>query len=545
MGDIGGFSRRRFLALAAMGLAGPTLAAACSSGGDGGAAATSTSPAAPPGGATGPDGSAASLPVPTFATSPFTLGVASGDPLADSVILWTRLALEPLDGGGMGAEPVPVRWEVASDDTFASVVAEGTAVATEDLAHSVHVDVTGLDADTWYAYRFRVGDHVSATGRTRTVPADGDLPAGGRMRFGFTSCQNWTAGHYTGYPHLVDEQLDLVFHLGDYIYEGGPGGDTAVRRHNSDEVRTLVEYRNRYGLYKSDPNLQAAHAACPWVTTWDDHEVDNNYADDLDGADVSDGFLERRAAAYRASYEHQPLRLAVPDGPDFDIYRAVTYGSLARFFVIDTRQHRSNQACVEPGADFGPSCPEVDEPGRTMLGAEQRAWLLDGLASTRATWNVIANQTVMTKLPLGGVAYNFDQWDGYPADRAALTAAMAERADLNPIVITGDIHAFGVGDLTADGGDPAAPVVGTEFVGGSMTSVFPDQFADIAQEAIGGLPQIRYVDVRGHGYGVCELTGDSATVSYRVVSTTAEPTADISTEATFVVDAGRPGARRI
>jgi alkaline phosphatase D len=531
MRSMASFSRREFLALLAAGSV--VACTTSSSGSDPGDGANATVvPVAP------------TLAPPTLATSPFTLGVASGDPLPDSVILWTRLAPKPLDGGGMPDQPVSVVWQVAADERFATIVAQGAATAESRLAHSVHVDVKGLTPDTWYWYRFQVGDFTSAAGRTRTVPAAGSMPVSKNLRFGFTSCQQWTNGYYTGYGHMADEKLDVVFHLGDYIYEGGTAaGD--VRPHNSAEIMTLTDYRNRYALYKGDASLQAAHLMCPWITTWDDHEVENNYAGLNDeNNSPPEEFHKRRALAYQAYYEHQALRIPEPSGPDFAIYRSFEYGTLARFIVIDTRQYRTNQPCDRP-LDIGPVCAEVTAPGATMLGDAQRAWLFKEFEQTKATWTVLANQTIMTSLPIAGSLYNFDQWDGYPAERRLVLEALVEHGTPNPIVITGDIHAFGTGDLKVDYDDPASPVVAAEFIGGSMTSAFPDEFVGIVNNSSAKLPQVKYTNLTAHGYGVAEVTADKAAVAYRVVSTIKEPTATIQTAASFIVDAGKPGARMV
>lgn len=281
---------------------------------------------------------------PTFASYPFSLGVASGDPLPDSVVLWTRLAPDPLRGGGMPEEDVQVEWVVAQDERLTRVVKRGTALAPAALAHSVHLEVSGLEPDRWYWYQFRVAGEASPVGRTRTAPP---LEADPRLlRFAFASCQHYEQGFYTAYRHLANEDLDLVFHLGDYIYENS-GVREQVRFHTYTELATLQDYRNRLALYKTDPDLQAAHAAFPWVVTWDDHEVDNDYAGKIsENNDPEAAFLQRRAAAYQAYYEHLPLRRSsMPRGPDAEIYRSLPFGRLARFYILDTRQYRTDQPC--------------------------------------------------------------------------------------------------------------------------------------------------------------------------------------------------------
>ena len=403
--------RRSFL----VGLAATALAAGCSSSPE--EEETGTSLEAE--GDVPPDTAAELPPVPPdLPEEVFALGVASGDPLPDSVVLWTRIVSDPLaDDGGVPAQPLPVGWEVARDRAFDDVVASGDAVAEPALAHSVHVDASGLEPDTWYWYRFTVGDRTSPVGRTRTAPASGAEVE--RLRFAFASCQDYEAGHYTAHEHLSREDVDLVLFLGDYIYEHPPGRG-GVRRHRSAAPVDLAGYRRRYGEVKADPALQAAHAHAPWLCTWDDHEVEGNYAGGHPGDPDGDeeAFRARREAAYQAWYEHMPVRAAPPDDGGITVHRSLDWGDLARLYLLDGRQHRSDQPCDAPG-DVGPACAERGDPDRTMLGAEQEAWLEDQLAGSRARWNVVGQQTVLTANPLAapGTPYNLDQWDGYPAAR--------------------------------------------------------------------------------------------------------------------------------
>jgi alkaline phosphatase D len=468
----------------------------------------------------------------------FALGVASGDPLPNAVVIWTRLAPAPLEGGGMPTVDVPVRWELASDEAFSRDVKRGDVVASAQHAHSVHVDVTGLRPGAWYWYRFIVGDEVSPVGRTRTAPAPGHRHD--RLRFLFGSCQNWQAGYWPLWAHAPSEDPDLVLHLGDYIYEGGASA-TAVRRHNSGEVRTLDAYRNRYGLYRGDPALQGIHAACPWIVTWDDHEVENNYADLVaeNPAEVPD-FAARRAAAYQAWWEHMPVRLGPPSGPDHTIYRSFDWGRLARFHVIDTRQYRDPQACS--GA-LGPTCAERTDPGRTLLGGEQEAWLGRSFAESPATWDVLANQIVMTSMPFAGSLYNPDQWDGYTGARTRVLELMAAAEVENAVVLTGDIHAAGVADLVDENpdGTPSTVARGTELVGGSISSTFPAELADIAESLILQLPHVRFADTHRRGYMVCDASESELVTRYQVAESTLVPTSPVTTAGTWTTIAGTPG----
>jgi alkaline phosphatase D len=470
----------------------------------------------------------------------FSLGVASGDPLHNAVVLWTRLAPAPLEGGGMPAVDIPVRWEVATDEAFAHVVRWGDAWATPQHAHSVHVDVRGLAPGRWYHYRFIVGGESSPTGRTRTAPAPGR--GGDRLRFILASCQNWQSGYWPLWHHAPADDPDLVLHLGDYIYEGGASAG-AIRQHNSPEIRTLDEYRNRYGLYKGDPAIQGIHATCPWIVTWDDHETENNYAGLVpENPAEAAQFAARRAAAYQAWWEHQPVRLDPPSGPDLQIYRSFDWGRLARFHVLDTRQYRDPQACS--GA-LGPSCAERTEPDRTLLGDEQEAWIGQGLAGSEATWDVIANQVVMTSMPFAGVLYNPDQWDGYTGARTRLLQQIASSEVANAVVLTGDIHAAGVADLVDElpDGTPSTVAMGTELVGGSISSTFPADLADTAEQLILQLPHVRFADTHERGYMICDATPGELLTRYQVVESTAVPVSPVSTAASFTTIAGVPGVQ--
>jgi len=262
---------------------------------------------------------------------PFALGVASGSPRARSIVLWTRLAPLPLQGGGMEPVPCEVRWEIAADESFRRIVKSGAALASPERAHAVHVEVDGLDPAREYFYRFGTGDARSPTGRTRTAPAPGQGDE--RLRLAFASCQQFEQGYYGAHRHLADEGVDLVAFLGDYIYESSWGNDH-VRKHGTPEPRTLADYRNRYALYRSDPNLQASHACAPWIVVWDDHEVENDYADDR-SEELDPDFLARRAAAYRAYFEHMPLRASVlREGNEVRIYDRYEWGSLATIHAL-------------------------------------------------------------------------------------------------------------------------------------------------------------------------------------------------------------------
>jgi alkaline phosphatase D len=480
----------------------------------------------------------------SWATDPFTLGVASGDPASDGVVLWTRLAPDPLQGGGMSPEPVQVTWEVGDDAGMRKIVRQGRSVAVAAMAHSVHVEVEGLDPDRWYWYRFRTGDATSPIGRTKTLPRGGaDV---NRLRFAFASCQHYEAGYFTAYRHMCTEDLDVVFHLGDYIYEG-PGRDTAVRKHHGPELTTLQHYRERYAQYRLDPDLQAAHATFPWIVTTDDHEVDNNYAADIsENSDPRDAFLARRAAAYQAYYEHMPLRRrSVPAGPNIQLYRHFAYGELASFFVLDTRQYRTDQPC---GDTTKPPCPGTTDPAATLLGAAQERWLLDSLDKSKRRWNVMPQQVMVARvdqMPGDEERISMDQWSGYDAGRTRLLDFFARHPSSNPIVLTGDIHSNWVNDLKVNFRDEKSPVIGTEFVGTSITS--GGDGADLPARLTGVMaenPFVRFYNGQ-RGYVSCSVTPQRWQTDYQVVDFVTKKDAPRRTRASFLVEDGRPGGKRL
>jgi alkaline phosphatase D len=481
---------------------------------------------------------------PRFSTDPFALGVASGDPSPDGVVLWTRLARGAVDGAGVGDRPVDVAWEVAEDPGFARVAASGAAAALPQLGHSVHVEVEGLRPGREYFYRLSAGGDASPVGRTRTAPAAG--ASVDRLRFAFASCQHFEHGLYTALDHLASEDLDFVAFLGDYIYEYAEHDREAVRRHTGPEIVTLDHYRDRYAQYRADPALQAAHAAAAWIVTTDDHEVDNNYAGTAAEDDQSpEQLLLRRAAAYQAYYEFMPLRRAsMHAGPDIPLYRRLAFGDLLEMSVLDTRQYRSDQPC---GDRQKPTCAAREAAGQTILGAEQRGWLFDGLAASRSRWNVLAQQVVVAELrgetEEGEDTFSMDKWDGYPAERQALLDLLGNAGVSNPVVLTGDIHSNWGADVKRDFSDVASETVGTEFVGTSLSSGGDGSDSNPrGRSVLDHNPHLHFYNAQ-RGYVVATVTPERWTSEYRVVPYVTRPGAPIGTRATFVVESGRPGAQ--
>lgn len=499
----------------------------------------------------------------------FPLGVASGSPSPDGFVLWTRLVDGPVPGTVPAdtarlslPDALTVHWEVAEDEHFRQILRSGQAQALAALGHAVHVEVTGLRPDRWYFYRFMHGDAVTRTARTRTAPALDAVPA--KMRFAFASCQRWEHGHYAGYRHMLDEDLDLVLFLGDYIYEYAmpktPPGDALVRTHTLPVATTLDDFRDRYALYRTDEQLQAAHRACPWIVTWDDHEVQNDYAG-LGGLGDALPFLERRNAGYQAFYENMPLRAAVlTDGlaglgkhDGVHVHQRHPWGRLLGFHVLDTRQYRDPQACrvaggKAPGATSAAQCAALQDPARSLLGASQERWLEQGLAQDAATgtrWSVMAQQTLFSQRnyrQLPAESYSSDTWDGYPACRQRLLDAVRSTGPRNTVFVGGDIHQNYVSRVLADFSNPQSPVVASEFCGTSISSA-SNVPQSRTQKIVADNPHIVFARSDKRGYAVVEVTPERWTTTLRVVDDVAKPDAGISTLARFVVDDRVPGPR--
>ena len=501
---------------------------------------------------------------PHFTFDPFSLGVASGSPESNSVVLWTRLAIPGLPASSLGSDPVTVRWQVAHDDQFQRVVQSGQSTAHADLAHSVHVEVAGLEADRWYFYRFMAGDAISPVGRTRTFPKPG--AAVNRLRLGYASCQKWEDGYFTAWRHMREENLDAVMFLGDYIYEY-PALQSKVRSPSGGWVLTLDDYRQRYALYKGEADLQAMHAACPWLMTWDDHEVQNDYAGLQPGySSASDpsnpaDFLTRRAAAYQAYYEHMPIRAAtlaqglgelvdaIRTGAGMRIHSRVPYGRLASLYLLDTRQHKDPQVCSRGGAPGSAmvdpaTCAPWHNPQRSLLGAQQERWLFNEFAQSQSRetgWTVLGQSSLFGqrdfKVGPEQTLWN-DGWDGYTGARTRLTDALRKQAVANPVLLGGNVHENWVGHVKADFADPRSASVGVEFCGTSITSRSGGN-AKIPQR-LAENPHFVFADAQAKGYGVVEFTPTRLTTTLRVVDDVTRPDTRIETLASFVVQSGRP-----
>jgi alkaline phosphatase D len=463
---------------------------------------------------------------------PFVLGVASGCPTNAGVVLWTRLI-----GEEIGNTAVPVSWEVASDERMRRIVRRGTEYASPEWAHSVHVEIEGLEAGREYWYRFATGGYRSRVGRMLTAPQTG--ARSNRLRVAVASCQKYETGYFTPYRHMLADELDLIVHTGDYIYEYASRGD--LRGDGSDGTLTLEDYRARHALYKTDPDLQAVHALCPWLFTWDDHEVANDYAGGESYEQSGEEFLARRAAAYRAYYEHMPLpRSARPVGPNMLLYQQATYGDLLQVHVLDSRQYRSPLACLQQ--EGGAKCVELFDAARTKLGRQQEDWLTKGLADGRARWNLIAQGTPIAHVDQDsspGVAYRRDAWDGYPAARQRLLDALVGTRAGNPIVVDGDIHAFQVANVNAQPNDIGSPVVASEFTVTSITSQGIGQRGLDERRRIN--PNILLSDASRRGYLLMDFARERMQCDLVTVDTVREREATRGLLARYVVENGKPG----
>ncbi|WP_435238879.1 alkaline phosphatase D family protein [Streptomyces sp. YPW6] len=483
-------------------------------------------------------------PAPAAGAPAFLHGVASGDPLPDGVLLWTRVTPEPGAEPGSGAGPdTPVRWEVAEDREFARIAANGVTVASAASDHTVKADVRGLRPATAYYFRFSAGDGLrSAVGRTRTAPAADATTTG--LRFGVVSCANWEAGWFSAYRHLAARpDLDAVLHLGDYLYEYGTGEyttrGTAVREHRpAHEILDLADYRTRHGHYKTDDDLQALHAAHPVIAIWDDHEFANdawsggaqNHTPETEGA-----WRQRVAAAKQAYFEWMPVRAST----EGTVYRRLRFGRLADLHLLDLRSFRSEQASVGSG--------KVDDPARTMTGRAQLDWLKAGLAGSDAAWKLVGTSVMISPvafgalpahlleplagllgLPKEGLAVNVDQWDGYTADRKELISHLRDRAVADTVFLTGDIHMAWANDVPVRAATyPLSPSAATEFVVTSVTSdnlddllrVAPGTVSPVAAAAVRAANRhVKWVDLDSHGYGVLDVTAEHAQMDYYVLS---------------------------
>jgi alkaline phosphatase D len=481
-----------------------------------------------------------------FARNPFTLGVASGDPTERGIVLWTRLAPEPADPMALGADRIPVSWRVSGDASMRRTVASGRVRATPELAHSVHVEVDGLRAGADYFYQFSAGQEVSPIGHFRTAPRRHSTAA--ELKFAVATCQAWPSGFYTPYRDMITRDLDMVLHLGDYIYEYEIG-DTArgeVPSGFAAETVDLNTYRLRHTLHKLDPDLQAAHAAFPFVIVWDDHEVQNDYSGVAPEYGLpSPEFAARRAAAYQAFYEHTPIRVSTlsKTWDELRIYRRLRWGRLAEITMLDDRQYRTDNPC---GDGESLRCDDAFSQDVTMLGRKQERWVERGFARSDARWNIVGQQLLLAELehlPYEDERYWNDAWDGYPGARQRLLQSAVGCQVDNPVFFTGDWHSTFVNDLKLDFKDQAAPAVATEFVTPAITTGGDGTpYGPYYSPMVPFNPHIRYYEGDRRGYMAATVTAEAMTVELRFVTSVEDPNGQAFTERSFVVEAGQPGA---
>ena len=476
---------------------------------------------------------------------PFKLGVASGDPDDNSVVLWTRLAPSPLnaDGlGGMGTGDVTVDWQVSTNDKFTGIVSAGSVVARSAAAHSVHVVAGGLSPDADYFYRFRAQGHISPVGRTRTAPAIGTF--GRDLVMCFASCQHFEEGYYTAHRRIAEDDPGLVLFLGDYIYEGGAAAGNVRTHAGAAEIVSLADYRRRYAQYKTDPDLQAAHAAAAWLVVPDDHEVENNYAGTVRAnntpALTAAQWTARRTAAYQAYYENMPLRPAQANsGNSIPLYRRVRWGQLATFHMLDTRQFRTDQACGDGTQPA--SCG--DGATRTLPGTTQENWLLDGLNQHLATWDIIGQQVFFARRINSAGATSMDAWDGYTASRKRIQDGWVARGTRNPVVLTGDVHRSWASDLKLDYASTASPVIGSELVATSITSGGNGGGATAIPD-VSLNPHLKFYTDR-RGYVRTTISPSQVRADFRFVSSVSEHGAGVTTGGSFAILDGQPGLQNL
>lgn len=485
-----------------------------------------------------------------FRRDPFLLGVASGYPHPHGMVLWTRLIADLLaPDGGVGPDDIEVGFEIALDPGFRQTVQTGLTRAEAIFAHSVHLEVRGLEPGRSYYYRFRAGEHRSAVGRTWTSPAAGQpqLP----LRIGVASCQHYEQGYYHAYRHMLETGVDLIAHLGDYIYEGNTA--EPVRRHDRGECQSLADYRLRYAWYRSDPILREAHAACPWVLTQDDHEVDNDYAgEQAENPGEQPGFASRRAAAYQAYYEHMPLpRDSLLAGGGLQLYRSQTVGDLLGLHILDTRQYRSAQPCPTPPRQGGSrvfvdTCPSWNDASRSMLGETQERWLQQQLGQSRARWNLLAQSVVFSLVdedPGPRQLHWNDSWAGYPAARLRLLEAVRDSGIANPVILGGDIHAFIAADQRLEANDADSPIIASELVTTSISSGPPPQKVIDAYNR--DTLNVHHADGSHRGYLWLQLSQERLEARMIGFDSVREPTAAARTLAHLSIEADRRGLQKI
>jgi len=490
----------------------------------------------------------------TWTEQPFRLGVASGVPRHDSVVLWTKLSVgdNDLKQSQRCCEPLSVEWELYADEQLKQLIQKGNTTTDQERGHSVRVLLQGLQPSTSYWYRFLSGDATSPVGKTKTAPLPTDKIA--TLRFALASCQHYEAGQYTAYKDIANQDLDFVLFVGDYIYETNLSAQLAVRRHTGVLPSTLEQYRARYEQYKSDPLLQAAHAAHPWILMWDDHEVVNDYANDLDPAYTDPAlFLQRRAAAYRAYFEHQPLWLG-PDprsayGASMELNNCFQWGQLAQLWTLDCRQYRSHHACSKPSNGGGRmvlSCDALTDESRTMLGFEKEASLEKELVSATSQWKLLAQGTQISstriQTPVGVATYT-EAWDGYAPARERLLKSIERNKIANVVTLGGDVHMNVAANLRLEAKSESQAVLASEFV---TTSISSRGLSDSAVALIkSNNPDILHMRADERGYALLSVDPTRVSCEFRTTPTPAGTLDRLSIQSIYYVDTDQPGPKKL
>lgn len=477
---------------------------------------------------------------------PFTLGVASGDPKQDSVVLWTRLAPYPLDVKAMPQTTVIVKWQICTDEACTIETASGNALAYPNNAHSVHIDVRNLNDDTTYYYRFVCGKHLSPVGRTKTLPKIGAQKD--KLSFAVAACQSYTDGHYAAFRDMAERQLDLIIHTGDYIYERDWFG--GVRNIPIIEADDLDTYRQLYATYKQDVLLQSAHASAPWICIWDDHEVDNDWGGKYNEyGESEEAFVKRKVAAFKAYFEHMPLRFAArPQDGKVQLHQRIAVGNLIQFDLLDCRQYRDMPACEHLPSllrSYKSICDEAMASSRSMLGADQESWLLRGLGYFECKWNAIVQTTMLAPFDyLNGKskAFDMDGWDNFASSRQKILDEMKIKDLSNPLSFGGNIHAFYAGVVNEQALNHSSTALLTELVCGSISSGGggDDRYCTTNQQ-FSENPFAHYFENRYRGYLLCELTHEQLRADLQIVDDIYDPQSKVTSLHNLIVKDGQVG----
>lgn len=437
--------------------------------------------------------------LPVFAQdiqNPFTLGVASGDPLTSQVIIWTRVESN---------ESKPkIKYQVSETDNFNKLITEGDTYTNSDKDYTVKVDIKGLKSGKTYFYRFLYNNQFSETGKTKTLPINTN-----KFKIAVTSCQHFSDGYFTAYDHILKDKPDLIFMLGDYIYEYTRSPDRQARPDNSGYAKDLASYRKKYQTYLTDPSLRKARQNIPFVSIWDDHEVMNDYS----GVDLLKKDPQKLKDAYKVYFEYVPIR----EIDNYRIYRNFKVGNLLEVFMLDGRQYRDENVCQERLAINFDCTKKAHNEGRTYLGKEQKDWLIKGLEDSTTIWKVMGNNTAMLEISLWGNLFNFDQWDGFYAEKEELINTVEKKVK-NLLLVTGDIHTFIDADIKHNG-----KVIAKEVTATSVTSMNPTILKLFTWVVPLFLSHVKYIETTYRGYILTEFDTRKTNIYFYGLDTVLKP----------------------